>query len=89
MHTTFTPQDTELLEAHGISLEKAEQQMEHFRTGFPALDIIAPASTKKGKGILAPTRKEQEEYIAAWQQYLAENHKILKFVPASGAASRM
>lgn len=89
MHTTFTPQDTELLEAHGISLEKAEQQMEHFRTGFPALDIIAPASTKKGKGILAPTRKEQEEYIAAWRQYLAENHKILKFVPASGAASRM
>lgn len=89
MDTLFTPQDIEQLEAHGISLEKAEQQMEHFRTGFPALDIVAPASTRKGKGILAPTRKEQEEYTNAWQQYLAENHKILKFVPASGAASRM
>ena len=61
--------------------------MECFRNGFPQLDIVAPASTKKG--ILAPKRAEQEEYIAAWQQYLKEGHKILKFVPASGAASRM
>ena len=89
MDTLFTSKDIEQLEAHGISLEKAEQQMEHFRTGFPALDIVAPASTRKGKGILAPTRKQQEEYINAWQHYLAEKHKILKFVPASGAASRM
>ena len=61
--------------------------MEHLRTGFPQLDIVAPASVKNG--ILAPKRAEQDEYIAAWQQYLQEGHKILKFVPASGAASRM
>ena len=84
---TFTPQDLEQLQAHGISVEKAEQQLEHFRQGFPALDIVAPASVKNG--ILAPKRAEQEQYIAAWQNYLAEGHKILKFVPASGAASRM
>lgn len=83
----FTAQDLEQLAARGISVEKAEAQLECFRTGFPELDIIAPASTKKG--ILAPKRAEQEEYIAAWQTYLAEGHKILKFVPASGAASRM
>ena len=83
----FSAQDLEQLQARGISVEKAEAQLECFRNGFPELDIVAPASTKKG--ILAPKRAEQEEYIAAWQNYLAEGHKILKFVPASGAASRM
>lgn len=83
----FSAQDLEQLQARGISVEKAEAQLECFRNGFPELDIVSPASTKKG--ILAPKRAEQEEYIAAWQQYLAEGHKILKFVPASGAASRM
>ena len=84
---SFSAQDLEQLQARGISVEKAEAQLECFRNGFPQLDIVAPASTKKG--ILAPKKAEQEEYIAAWQQYLAEGHKILKFVPASGAASRM
>ena len=83
----FSAQDLEQLQARGISVEKAEAQLECFRNGFPELDIVAPASTKKG--ILAPKRAEQEEYIAAWEQYLKEGHKILKFVPASGAASRM
>ena len=87
MSTIFTPQDLEQLEARGISVAKAEEQLEHFRTGFPALDIVAAASTKDG--ILAPTKKEQDEYIRLWEEYLAEGHKILKFVPASGAASRM
>ena len=85
--SNFSAQDLEQLQAHGISVEKAEAQLECFRNGFPELDIVAPASTKKG--ILAPKRAEQEEYIAAWQKYLEEGHKILKFVPASGAASRM
>ena len=83
----FSAQDLEQLQARGISVEKAEAQLECFRNGFPQLDIVAPASTKKG--ILAPKKAEQEQYIAAWQKYLEEGHKILKFVPASGAASRM
>ena len=84
---SFSQQDLEQLAARGISVEKAEAQLECFRNGFPELDIVAPASTKKG--ILAPKRAEQDAYIAAWEQYLKEGHKILKFVPASGAASRM
>ena len=83
----FTPQDLEQLQSRGISVEKAEEQLEHLRNGFPALDIVGPASTKNG--ILAPKRAEQDAYIQAWQDYLREGHKILKFVPASGAASRM
>lgn len=87
MNNMFSQQDLEQLEAKGISVAKAEQQLDYFLTGFPALDIVAPASVKHG--ILAPTKKEQEEYIRIWEDYLKEDHKILKFVPASGAASRM
>lgn len=85
----FTPEDVQQLEQRGISLAEAERQMECFRTGFPDLDIVSAASTKKNGGILKPTRAEQDAYIEAWNAYLAEGHKVLKFVPASGAASRM
>jgi hypothetical protein len=83
----FTQADLEQLAQRGISVEKAEKQLECFRTGFPSLDIVAAASVKNG--ILAPKKAEQEEYITAWKAYCEGNHKILKFVPASGAASRM
>ena len=86
-NTMFTPSDLEQLAQRGISVEKAEKQLESFRTGFPSLDIVAPASVKDG--ILAPKKAEQEQYIAAWEEYCKGDHKILKFVPASGAASRM
>ena len=83
----WTQSDLEQLAQRGISVEKANQQMESFKTGFPSLDIVSAASVKNG--ILALKKAEQEEYIAAWENYLKGNHKVLKFVPASGAASRM
>lgn len=83
----FTQQDQQQLSARGISLEVAEKQMESFRTGFPSLQITEAASI--GNGILRPNTAEQDSYLKAWEDYLHENHTILKFVPASGAASRM
>lgn len=83
----WTQSDLEQLAQRGISVEKANQQMESFKTGFPSLDIVSAASVKNG--ILAPKKAEQEEYIAAWENYLKGQYKVLKFVPASGAASRM
>ena len=83
----WTQSDLEQLAQRGISVEKANQQMESFKTGFPSLDIVSAASVKNG--ILAPKKAEQEEYIAAWENYLKGKHTVLKFVPASGAASRM
>lgn len=83
----FSSQDLLQLQAMGIAPERASQQLESFQTGFPQLDIVAPASKKQG--ILAPTKAKIQEYINIWQEYLKENHKIVKFVPASGAASRM
>ena len=83
----FTPSDLAQLQARGISEEKALKQLQSFATGFPELDIVSAASV--GNGVLNPTEEEIDAYVQAWQDYLNEGHTVLKFVPASGAASRM
>ncbi len=79
--------DKNQLQEKGIALSEAEAQLERFRRGFPYLRLQAPASV--GNGIISPTEEEAEAYIQAWMDYKAEGHRITKFVPASGAASRM
>jgi len=83
----LTPQDLKQLASLGISTETVETQLQSFQTGFPALEIRSAATV--GNGILRPTEQEKEGYLKTWETYLNSNHKVLKFVPASGAASRM
>jgi len=80
-------EDKRQLAEKGISEEQIQQQLEQFRNGFPYLRLRAAAA--KGNGIIAPSDMECEAYIEAWNAYKAEGHHITKFVPASGAASRM
>ncbi len=83
----LSQQDQNQLAAKGISEEKLNKQLESFKTGFPFLKLEAAAAI--GKGIIAPTDEERAQYIEAWNQYKASGKKVVKFVPASGAASRM
>ena len=87
MATTLQVKDKMLLSQKGISEEKLESQLQSFRNGFPFLKLYAAAAPKKG--ILQPSNEAQQAFLSAWQKYLTEGHKIIKFVPASGAASRM
>ena len=79
--------DLELLAAKGISKEQIEEQLACFVKGFPYFGIAASASVEKG--IMVISQEQQATYMEAWDAYLAKNKKIVKFVPASGAASRM
>ena len=79
--------DQALLSKRGISAEQVAEQLKTFKTGFPFLKIEAAATI--GKGVLAPSQQEIDEYLKVWDNYCAEGNAILKFVPASGAASRM
>lgn len=83
----LTQEDKELLAKKGISEAQIADQLESFKKGFPYLKLEAAASVEKG--ILKPTVAEQETYLNAWNEYMNGNKKIVKFVPASGAASRM
>ncbi len=75
------------LSAKGISKEKIEEQLAYFEKGFPFLEIEASASVEKG--IMVIPANKQPAYMDAWNTYLNQDKRILKFVPASGAASRM
>ena len=84
---TFTQADRDLLMQKGISESQIEEQLSCFKTGFPFLKLKSPASI--GNGILSLNEKESEHYLEIWEKYLSGNPVIVKFVPASGAASRM
>ena len=83
----FTEKDLTQLASHGITPEVAEAQMQRFVTGFPYLTLAGSAAV--GHGIHALTPQEEDFAIARWKQYLADGGEVAKFVPASGAASRM
>lgn len=84
---TFTQEDRDLLARKGISESLIEEQLSCFKQGFPFLKLNSPASI--GNGILSIDEKEREQFLKIWEEYLSKNPAIVKFVPASGAASRM
>lgn len=84
---TLSKQDLKQLASRGISEKQVEKQLKQIAEGFPFLRLEAAASI--GNGIVAPSNEERDAFIQQWKQYKERPHKIVKFVPASGAASRM
>lgn len=82
----FTKQDLDQIASHGLSLRQVEQQIDNFRKGFPYLNIISSATV--GNGIRA-IDETQADKLRAEYRAVAGEVKIEKFVPASGAATRM
>ena len=83
----LSEKDLKQIAQRGITPEQIETQLHQFETGFPFLRLEAAAAV--GNGIVAPTEEERKKYVAAWQAYKAQGRRVVKFVPASGAASRM
>ena len=83
----LSEKDLQQIAQRGISEEQIETQLHQFETGFTFLRLEAAADIDNG--IVAPNESEQKACIAAWEAYKAEGHRVVKFVPASGAASRM
>ncbi|MGM9700459.1 MAG: DUF4301 family protein [Prevotella sp.] len=79
--------DLKQIAERGISEEQVLGQLNQIKEGFPFLKLEAAASV--GQGVLALDGEEREHYIEDWNEYKAQGHKVVKFVPASGAASRM
>ncbi|MBP5170703.1 MAG: DUF4301 family protein [Bacteroidales bacterium] len=87
--TWFTQADLDQIRAKGMTTAQVLDQLECFEKGFPWLDIAASAGTADGS-IMTFTPKEEEALLQQWDNYLQHSgRKVLKFVPASGAASRM
>lgn len=82
-----TSRDLSLLKEKGIGKEQIGHQLGYFRNGFPSLKVVSAASA--GRGIMKIGVEDEKRYIKAWRDFLQSDRKITKFVPASGAASRM
>ena len=74
------------LPIYGLCVADAERQLLRFREGFPYLDICRAAVA--GDGILQADGAAAERYGAVYRE-LRPQRKVVKFVPASGAATRM
>ena len=79
--------DLQPLENKGITADKLEAQIKRFEKGFPQLRIHSVATV--GNGIMRLNEKDINHYIKLWRQSQQDGVTIEKFVPASGAASRM
>jgi len=82
----FTEKDIQQIKSKNLTTEKVNAQIQLFKTGVPFVNLKDAANI--GNGILKFSETEKKEAIQFFEK--KRNHKtILKFVPASGAATRM
>ena len=81
----FTEQDIRQIRERGAEPGQIEQQVEHFKKGFPWMKIAGPATPQRGIRVLSA---DAAEAAAAYYRGAAIHGKC-KFVPASGAVTRV
>lgn len=82
----FTEKDLLQMQSKDISPRNIEKQIRNYETGFPFIQLVAPATL--GHGIHELSKQEVQQLASDFHN-LIKGREILKFVPASGAASRM
>lgn len=87
MPYSFTESDLQQIASLGLSLSDVERQIENFRQGFPKTRLIEAATLQNG-GIRQMDDNDISRYTSYFQK-VANRKNLLKFVPASGAATRM
>ncbi len=84
-YNMLTNDDVRQIQARGTTLAAVRSQMDRFKSGFPWMKIVAPATASRGICVLDA---EEQKAAAAYYDTARIDGKA-KFVPASGAASRM
>lgn len=87
MEQIFNEKDLNILSDRNISVEMVMEQLNYFSEGFPFLKINRGATANDG--ILLVDDAECSKYSESWSYALNGGVSCVKFVPASGAASRM
>ncbi|WP_308991473.1 DUF4301 family protein [Mariniflexile litorale] len=82
----FTEQDIKQIENHGLTVEKVNAQMRLIKSGMIYSNLLDAATI--GNGILKKDKQQQQDCIDAFESK-RDQLSIVKFVPASGAATRM
>lgn len=82
----FPKKDLQYFQEKGIALESIQKQLESFRKGIDYVHIIAPVN--RGNGLYSPDQKKVEYYNKLFDEKITD-FRFGRFIPASGAASRM
>ena len=80
----FNNEDLKVFAERGITVEQATGQMSRYETGFEWLDVLSAATPARGIKVFSENDKKE-----AFNAFVSNSLKVTKFVPASGAASRM
>ena len=83
----LTTKDLESLKVKGKSKEQLAEELKMIKDGFPYLKIEKAATP--GNGIFVLDENMEKQAMDIWNEFLASGAKVMKMVPASGAASRM
>lgn len=83
---SFTEKDLKQIKDRNSDLTTIQNQIENFKTGFPFINAVKAATI--GDGILRLSDEQLNSYIELFDAQ-APKKSLVKFVPASGAASRM
>ncbi|MCF7559839.1 DUF4301 family protein [Sabulilitoribacter multivorans] len=82
----FTEKDIKQFEIKGITLKQVEAQVSRIKNGMSYSNLISAATV--GNGIISFNETETNRLIKVYENK-QESLSIVKFVPASGAATRM
>ncbi|MDE0599952.1 MAG: DUF4301 family protein, partial [Dokdonia donghaensis] len=82
----ITEEDKKQLDQRGIALEQVQSQFESLTKGIPFADLRDAATD--GNGILILSSDQEKALVEKFDQS-SSNLELLKFTPASGAATRM
>ncbi|NNM08797.1 MAG: DUF4301 family protein [Flavobacteriaceae bacterium] len=79
-------EDLQQIKEYGLPLQKVYQQLETFSLGIPPVNIVTAASVGNGIEVIP---KESHQKLVDLYEDRKDKLDIVKFVPASGAATRM
>lgn len=82
----FSEKDIEQIHNKGITLDQVNAQIDRLKNGMTHSNLLAAA--KVGRGIHAYDAPESNDLVKFYDSQ-KEQHNLVKFVPASGAATRM
>jgi hypothetical protein len=82
----FTQKDLHQIAEKGTSIDEINRQINYFHQGFPPADITNPATP--GKGLFCLTEGDERHFKDVFRNN-APDFRIIRFIPASGAATRM
>ncbi|MFT5185025.1 MAG: hypothetical protein ACI84C_002160 [Flavobacteriales bacterium] len=82
----WTPDDLKALQDRGVDPKTADWQVKHLNEGFLPVDLAGACTPEKG---IIQLSEERADSLADFFDFTAPTLDLVKFVPASGAASRM